>query len=495
MVKRLVIACLVTIVALAARQVAAEPLGKHFELTPFGGWTWMDGDTKAVTGHPLADDIHFGGRAGYIFSHLWGIELAGGVTPTSEDTPDNPKDATFSHFSGNVLFTPFNKRSGGPFLFGGVGSARIKPSGGETESGTSFEFGGGARFWLSDALGVRLEVRNVSNSIEPASGKVSLDNVIVGGGVTFALGATPRDTDGDGVPDKTDKCPDTPHGAKVDASGCPIDLDHDGVFDGLDQCPDTPAGAKVDAKGCPTDADGDGVFDGIDTCPDTPHGAKVDAKGCPIDSDGDGVFDGIDQCENTAKGCTVDEKGCPKDTDGDGVCDGVDLCPASPAGVQVDEKGCPTELIERETELLDTGMIRLQGINFETNKADIKPESFPALDVVGQVLTKWPELKIEIGGHTDSRGSAAKNQKLSLARAKAVEAYLVQKFPGLQASQFTEKGYGASRPVVPNRDETSWAMNRRVEFVVLNKDVLKHEVEKRRTLMKPEAAPPDTTKH
>jgi outer membrane protein OmpA-like peptidoglycan-associated protein len=207
------------------------------------------------------------------------------------------------------------------------------------------------------------------------------------------------------------------------------------------------------------------------------------------------VFDGIDQCENTTKGCTVDEKGCPKDSDGDGVCDGLDLCPATPAGIQVDAKGCPTELIERETELLDTGMIRLQGINFETSKATIKPESFPALDVVGQVLTKWPELKIEIGGHTDARGSNAANQKLSLARAQAVETYLIQRFPALQTSQFTEKGYGESRPLVPNRDETSWAMNRRVEFVVLNKDVLKHEVERRRQLPKEEPAPADTTKH
>src|SRR5204863_8902746 len=147
-----------------------------------------------------------------------------------------------------------------------------------------------------------------------------------------------------------------------------------------------------------------------------------------------------------------------------------------------------------------TGMIRLQDINFETDKADLLPESLPRLDVVGQVLTKWPELKIEIGGHTDERGSARHNQVLSEGRAKSVAVYLVQKFP-LKTEQVTEKGYGESEPLVPNTNDLNRAKNRRVEFVVMNKDVLKREVQKRRLLEKGETAPPpapavpDTTKH
>ncbi|MGH3863923.1 OmpA family protein, partial [Actinokineospora sp.] len=238
--------------------------------------------------------------------------------------------------------------------------------------------------------------------------------------------------------------------------GCPLDGDGDKVFDGIDQCDGTPKGCTVDAKGCPTDADGDGVCDGVDTCPDTPKGATVDAAGCPKDGDGDGVLDGLDQCADTPKGCTVD---------GD---------------------GCPIELVERETELLDTGMIRLQNINFETNKATILPESYPTLDIVGQVLGKWPELRIEVGGHTDARGSEAHNQRLSQARADSVLAYLMRKFPTLRAEQFTVKGYGESRPLVPNTSALNWAKNRRVEFVVLNKDVLRREVERRRLLKKDE---------
>ena len=94
--------------------------------------------------------------------------------------------------------------------------------------------------------------------------------------------AAPIDSDGDGVPDAIDQCPDTPAGARVDARGCELDSDHDGVVDRLDQCPDTVAGAKVDARGCELDSDGDGVVDRLDLCLDTPVGVRVDASGCPL---------------------------------------------------------------------------------------------------------------------------------------------------------------------------------------------------------------------
>src|SRR5262249_9193798 len=131
-------------------------------------------------------------------------------------------------------------------------------------------------------------------------------------------------------------------------------------------------------------------------------------------------------------------------------------------------------------------------VNFETNKADILPESFPTLDAVGMLLTKWPQLKLEIGGHTDSRGSAVRNQKLSEARAASVRSYILGKFPTLDPNQFTVKGYGKTRPIVPNTNELNWAKNRRVEFVVTNNDVLKKEIEKRRLLQQNETTPAPT---
>jgi len=87
----------------------------------------------------------------------------------------------------------------------------------------------------------------------------------------------------------------------------PVDSDGDGVVDGKDKCPNTPAGRKVNADGCEFDSDGDGVVDGSDKCPGTPAGRKVNAEGCELDSDGDGIVDGADKCPTvyakTADGC------------------------------------------------------------------------------------------------------------------------------------------------------------------------------------------------
>ncbi len=486
--------------ALAALMVAgvavAEPLGSHLEFTPFGGFTLFDSKMRFPGSNlPVTDDLHVGGRLAWQSRSWLGLEAAGGFSPTAEDVP-NGRDFDWLHASGNLVLSPARGRWGGPFVFVGSGWSQAKPAAGlSTRTGT-IEFGGGVKLWMTDKVGLRFEARDVSSkAVANTAASDRLNTIILGGGITFALGGTPRDTDGDGVPDKKDKCPDTPKGAKVDANGCPLDSDGDGVYDGLDQCENTPKGAKVDAKGCPSDADGDGVLDGIDTCPDTPKGATVDAKGCPSDSDGDGVLDGIDQCPATPKGALIDSLGCPKDGDGDGVFDGLDQCPDTPKGLKVDAHGCPIEVTERETELLDTGMIRLQNVNFETNKSDILPESYPTLDVVGMLLGKWPQLKLEIGGHTDARGSAAKNQKLSEARAASVKAYMLAKFNQLTDAQFTVKGYGKTKPIVPNTNELNWAKNRRVEFVVTNKDVLKKEIEKRRLLKQDEPAPADSTKH
>jgi len=479
----------------AAGASVAEPLGSHWEISPFGGFTIFDPKLRFPGSNaPVSDDLYIGGRLGYQSKSWVGIEAAVGFTPTTEDLVANARDFDFLHASGNLVISPVRGRWGGPYAFAGGGWTQLKPAAGKEQSTNTIEFGGGVKLWMTDAVGLRFEARDVSfKPLNNTGPQGQFHNVVLGAGLTFALGGIPRDTDGDGVPDKRDKCPDTPKGATVDATGCPHDSDGDGVLDGLDKCPATPKGATVDASGCPSDADGDGVFDGLDKCADTPKGATVDATGCPHDADGDGVLDGIDKCPNTPAGATVDATGCPHDADGDGVLDGLDKCPDTPAGLKVDANGCPVEFTERETELLDTGMIRLSNVNFETAKADLLPESFPVLDEVGAILLKWPQLKIEIGGHTDSRGSVAYNQKLSEARMGSVKNYLVTKYPALANAQLTAKGYGELRPIAPNNNALNMAKNRRVEFVVQNKDVLKKEVEKRRLLQKTETAPADTT--
>jgi len=124
------------------------------------------------------------------------------------------------------------------------------------------------------------------------------------------------------------------------------------------------------------------------------------------------------------------------------------------------------------TELLDTGQIRLNDINFATASADILPQFRHTLDVVGEVLARWPQLKIEIGGHTDARGGDAANLALSRRRVNSVRAYLLEHFPKLAAAQLVAVGYGESQPLVPNTSPSNMDQNRRVEFKVLNREVL-----------------------
>ncbi len=476
-----------------ARSVAADPVGRYLYVSPMGGFTVFDSKLTYPDGNSLADKVYVGGRLGYQWNSLWALELAGGIVPTREDVQGG-KDVSFVHGSGNLVLSPFARPFGGPYLFAGFGTGRLSSSGADALKQGLLEAGGGVRMWITDAIGVRLEAREHHWARKDAPKDApGINYITLSGGLTFAIGAKGRDTDGDGVPDRRDRCPDTPRGATVDARGCPIDSDGDGVYDGLDKCPNTTKGCTVDKNGCPSDADGDGVCDGIDRCTDTTKGCTVNAAGCQSDADGDYVCDGLDKCPDTPKGCNVDANGCPRDADGDGVCDGLDQCADTPAGLKVDEKGCPIELIQRETELMDTGKIRLQNIQFDTGKATLKPESFSTLDVVGTLLGQWPTLKIEIAGHTDDVGGAALNRALSLARAKSVLSYMTAKYPAIDSTRFTVKGYGKDKPIAPNKTEEGRAQNRRVEFTVLNKEVLKKEIEHRRLLKQGEAAPADTT--
>jgi len=464
------------VVTPAHAQVAGNPI----EISGQAGIFSPDARSRAKTGYATGFSL------GYRLRPWLVTEAYGVFAPSEADTTGEPT----LNFSSIGLDLRFNLRPGEskvvPYVLTGLGYARSNGGGVEPEmrergapsigAGALFNLMGKPRWY------VRAQVRDIFfREINAPEFSQHFGAMV---GIHYVYGGKMKDIDLDGVRDWLDECPATPIGALVDAHGCPLDADADSVWDGIDKCPDTPRGAKVDKTGCPKDADGDGVFDGIDKCDSTTAGVSVDATGCPNDDDGDKVANGVDQCPNTPVACQVDEKGCPKDSDGDGVCDGMDQCADTGPGLKVDDKGCPTELIERETEMLDTGMMRFREIQFETDKADLLPASYPTLDMVGTILVKWPELKIEIGGHTDDRGATKDNQKLSTQRAQSVQKYLLDKYPTLNKSQFTAKGYGESKPIVPNRDDTARSINRRVEFVVLNKDVLKKEIERRRTTPK-----------
>lgn len=220
-----------------------------------------------------------------------------------------------------------------------------------------------------------------------------------------------------------------------------------------------------------------------------------------VDVDDDGVFDRVDHCPGTKKGCTVDQYGCTTDGDNDGVCDGLDQCPDTPPGTKVNPSGCPGRAVAArstppppppappppppapprqvsatERELVEKGSIRLENLYFESGSAKLLPESETALRELGEALERYPQLKIEIQGHTDTRGSADFNQRLSQSRSESVRMFLLENFR-LDSEHITSRGYGESQPETRERNEEELFRNRRVEIKVLNREALPKSVE------------------
>ncbi len=286
-----------------------------------------------------------------------------------------------------------------------------------------------------------------------------------------------NDSDGDGVRDKKDKCPNTPKGVGVTPEGCPLDGDKDGVADYLDKCPKEVGGKNMNGcpdkdkdgvadiddgcpdvpgterfKGCP-DTDGDGIEDSKDKCPNAKGSDQF--KGCP-DTDGDGVDDSNDKCTDTEKGIKVDSKGCALDTDGDGIIDSKDKCPTSKA--EGTANGCP----EIKVVVIKRLQTIAQQINFETGKATLKPSSFPVLDELAKIMAEYVDYNLKMGGHTDNVGNDDANFKLSQARMDAVKSYLVTK--GVALGRIEATGYGETKPVASNDKADGRMQNRRVEL-------------------------------
>ncbi|MCK6530770.1 OmpA family protein [Myxococcota bacterium] len=271
------------------------------------------------------------------------------------------------------------------------------------------------------------------------------------GVVGLTYGPDPAsDRDGDGIQDSEDRCPDEPEDIDrfQDEDGCPeYDNDNDGIRDAVDRCPNDPEtfNGFEDEDGCPDvgDRDRDGILDSVDACPD---GAEdfdgfEDEDGCPdLDNDHDGILDKDDRCPNekeTINGVD-DEDGCPDE---------------AKAEVRTNAEGEAEEIVIHEE------------IFFDFDKAVIKAVSFPVLDAVVLILSKYPGISaLEVQGHTDERGSDEYNLRLSQARAEAVRAYLVRS--GIDASRLEARGYGESQPKVDGHDESAWAANRRVQFMV-----------------------------
>jgi outer membrane protein OmpA-like peptidoglycan-associated protein len=250
----------------------------------------------------------------------------------------------------------------------------------------------------------------------------------------------------------------------------PGDRDGDGYADNLDKCPDHPEDFNnfQDEDGCPDggDTDADGLSDPVDSCVLDPEDKDgyLDDDGCPEpDNDLDALLDGVDKCPLEAEDPDSydDNDGCPDaDNDKDTVLDSKDQCPNEIGSATEEPLGCPKKQLVVVT---DCEVKITQQIHFEFNKDRIRPESFPVLDAVVDVLSKNPEIKIEIQGHTDNVGAARYNKDLSNRRAGSVRKYLASR--GVAPDRLTSLGYGMERPIVDNTTPQNRALNRRVQFV------------------------------
>lgn len=306
----------------------------------------------------------------------------------------------------------------------------------------------GVTFWFTEKIGLMFR----------STYKHSLDDIRVEHpshmqhfvGLTIKFGG--KDTDGDGIYDKDDACPN--EAGLPEFQGCP-DSDGDGIPDKDDACPYEAGSAEF--QGCP-DTDGDGVADNVDECIDV-QGPKEN-NGCPWpDTDGDGVLDKDDNCPNVAG--PAENNGCPwPDTDGDGVLDKDDKCPTVKGTVA--NNGCPELTEEHAAQLKQYA----KTILFDTGKSSFQKQTYPVLNSIVSILKEYPDAKFTIEGHTDSTGGKALNQKLSEERAAAVKDFLIEN--GVNASRLSSAGYGPDKPIDTNNTAAGRANNRRVEINLVN---------------------------
>ncbi|MDF0707046.1 OmpA family protein [Flagellimonas okinawensis] len=341
-----------------------------------------------------------------------------------------------SHYAidGTIKYNILKNTTVDPFVEVGGGYTWVDEIGAGTVNG-----GVGLNFWFSDNLGF-----TVQTQYKHAFEDYLISHFQHSAGISIKFGGT--DTDGDGIYDKDDACPEV---AGLEAfNGCP-DSDGDGIEDAKDACPNV-AGSK-EMNGCP-DSDGDGVADKDDACPSTPGLPAL--AGCP-DADGDGIADKDDECPNEAG--PAENKGCPwPDTDGDGVLDKDDQCPEI-AGT-VANNGCPEVTEEVQKQLNDYA----RTILFDTGKSSIKAESTSVMVDIIQILNEYPNAKFTVEGHTDSVGSEKLNQELSEKRANSVRDFLIDK--GIASDRLTAIGYGEAKPIATNNTRAGRAQNRRVEI-------------------------------
>jgi OOP family OmpA-OmpF porin len=385
---------------------------------------------SGATYKPLSNVMgSLGLRMGYFVLPWFGGEVEGGGYP---GTLDGGGYVKIYHVRAHAIFQlPYRLTAFA--LFGpGVIMVDSPRSRLGTDPDPAADVGLGGRFFVNDWFDVRLGWRGTISGRAP-----SVHNEILLS-VGFTVGPKrpeppkppppPVDSDGDGFLDAIDKCV---HERGVAPDGCPDpDRDKDGIPNQSDKCPDE-YGPGPD--GCPPkDKDKDGILDDEDLCPEEPG---IEPDGCPIaDRDKDQILDPDDKCPDE---------------------------PETRNGFE-DTDGCPDEL-PKEVEQF-TGVIK--GIYFDLDKATIQRRSNRVLSEAVKVLDKYPEIKVEIVGHTDSTGNDAYNLELSQKRAEAVRQFLIDK--GIDGDRLVARGAGEGEPISDNKTPIGRAENRRTEFNIID---------------------------
>jgi OOP family OmpA-OmpF porin len=273
--KKLILALALSVVSMTA--FAAEKGEMYF--APVLGYHIFDGD------HELDNSIEGGLRLGYFHEGGWAGEIEADYTTADYDKGGDDEGVTSLSLHAVKFCSKFETVK--PYAFIGLGGLFSDENMGALVAGV------GARIKATDFISFDLRVKDMLLS------KDTRNDIIPSLSINYHFG-----NEGYKAPAKKE----APAAAKNERK----DSDGDGVVDADDICPNTPKGSSVNAAGCVQDSDGDGVTDIADKCAGTPEGYPVDANGCTPDSDGDGVFDFEDKCPNTMKGVKVNSAGCFK---------------------------------------------------------------------------------------------------------------------------------------------------------------------------------------
>ncbi len=355
--------------------------------------------------------LALGLRLGYFPLRFAGIEAEGALMPTRTDGTDAAA-RLFGARGHLVLQLPYTIT---PFVVGGAGALGVASAASVlgTDTDPALHIGVGGKVHLGRRLHVRLDLRDY---ITPGRG--------VGGGATNWLEATL------GIGMTFGRRRHEPLPPPPPPPPPPADSDGDGWVDSDDACPEH---AGIEPDGCPPtpDSDDDGYPDLEDKCPQQPG---IAPDGCPdLDPDNDGVLLDVDVCPDAAETHNGFE----------------------------DSDGCPDAVPEELTRFEGT----LAGVTFALDRATLRRGSEATLDAAVEVLEKFPEIRVEVSGHTDASGAREHNMELSQQRAATVTQYLTN--AGIDPARIETRGAGPDEPVDTNATKAGRGNNRRIEFRVL----------------------------